>query len=270
VTNIQTEICTQFVGPTITAPPSGTQTDASSIIVKGMGETGMTLTITRNDANVGATIVAPDGSYALNVPLMNGDNVLVSQEVNGCNTLKESAAVTVYRTIVQQSSTPEENSSAAQTNAQSATTLRSGGPSLGNPVTSLPNTPGYQRPTITHPTQGEMFYVSHLWVTGKAQPGSIVTIYVSNVSVARTIASEDGTYGATVGLRPGANTVQVRARLGDRVATSDLIDVTYVQQTKETPTSDLVMPKFVLALVISLGLTIILAWRIHTIRSKLK
>ncbi len=254
---IQSSICGQFLAPSITAPPPGSQTNDASIIVQGAGEPSMTVTILRDGQPAGATVVAPDGSYAFEVPLTVGVNSLVAHEADPCGTIKESAPLVVERLSLQEP--PEEEPADIPPGAPPIFPgVDQTNRPLERPIMVTPPTPGYQKPTITYPGNPITTHSGKLWVRGKAQPGSTVIIYVNGISAARVIASENGDYSVLVTLREGDNSLQVKARLDDASALSDSVTVTYVkQQLASLPTVEaIVAPQIILlgfAFIVVLG-----------------
>jgi hypothetical protein len=254
---IQSAICGQFVAPAITSPPPGSQTNDASIVVQGTGEPSMTVVILLDGQSVSMTLVAPDGSYALEVPLIVGANSLVAHEANPCGTIKESAPAVVERHS-NEAPPSEESTLIPEIAAPIFPGLDQTDRPLERPIMSTSSTPGYQKPTIAYPTGKITTHSNRLWVKGKAQPGSVVTIYVNGMSAARTIASDDGNYGVMVTLSEGDNSLQVKSRLGSDGAVSDSLIVTYVKQelTSTAPVKETIEPTtFFLAfsLVIVLG-----------------
>jgi hypothetical protein len=242
-TTIETRICASFTEPTITAPSSGIETDNASITVTGVGEPGMAVSILRNGVVAGTTTAVVDGSYGIEIGLTAGDNTLVAREVNECSTVEDSSSVSVHRTVVEtpQEPTPSENGEEPTTETPTVSTddtaLETVYPAL--PVLQIPivptvDTPGFLKPTITTPPSGAILNTTQVWVGGRAQPGSVVTIYLNDHSVAYGLTTEKGVYGALVSLNSGKNTIQVRSTLGNNVATSDSIEVTFEQDATLT------------------------------------
>jgi hypothetical protein len=280
-TTIETRICASFTEPTITAPSSGIETDNASITVTGVGEPGMAVSILRNGVTVGTTTVVVDGSYGIEIGLTAGDNTLVAREVNECSTVEDSSPVSVHRTVVEtpQEPTPSENGEESTTETPTASTddaaLETVYPAL--PVLQIPivptvDTPGFLKPTITTPPSGAILNTTQVWVGGRAQPGSVVTIYLNDRSVAYAIVTEKGVYGALVSLSPGKNTIQVRSTLGNNVATSDSMEVTFEQDATLTVpvtasnTSATVVTQVVLVATASVAVVGTAAWGIPELR----
>jgi hypothetical protein len=263
---IQSSICGQFLGPTITAPPPGSQTNDASIIVQGAGEPSMAVTILRDGQATGVTLIAPDGSYALEVPLAVGVNSLVAHEADPCGTIKESAPL-----VVERLSPPEPPKEEPASVPSGALPIFPGvdqtNRPLERPITITPPTPGYQKPTVTYPGGPITTHSGKLWVRGKAQPGSTVIVYVNGISAARVIASENGDYSVLITLKEGDNSLQVKARLGDASAVSDSVAVIYVNQQLATLPSveAIVAPQIILlgfAFVITLGVGWLFVFRV--------
>lgn len=262
----------------MTVPIPDSRTNEASIAVAGTGEPGMTVTIMNNNVNVGVTTAASDGSYAVEAPLVEGDNALVAYEVNSCDTIKSSSPVTVYRTVITQPQIQIDSSLSQQeaVHVEVVTPISRLLRLPANPIVPVPDSPGYQKPVIISPAAEEKVAGSHIWIVGKvkAQVASTVTIYVNDIAVARATALEDGVYRASVNLQPGRNTLQVRAELNGQVATSELIGVTFVREMTAIPapsfTLDDVMFKVLPILLGSIGSGGIMFWAIHHIRVRLK
>jgi hypothetical protein len=240
--NIETKICRQFAEPTIIAPTPGTETKDASVTVTGVGEPGMAVSILRNGVIAGTTTAVIDGSYGIEIGLNVGDNVLMAREVNDCGTVEDSVSVAVHRTVVESSQTPtssgKESSEISGPSLDSETEeIHPAVPAMHLPITSLVDTQGFVKPTIALPASGAAFNTTQVWVGGQAQPGSVVTVYLNDRSAAQGIATEKGVYGALLSLSPGKNTIQVRSILGDEMATSESIEVTFEQDETLTITA---------------------------------
>lgn len=232
---IQSSICAQFIAPTLTAPIDGSEINQSSVVVSGTGEPGMTVTILGDGQTIGATTVVPDGSYALEVPLSVGFTTLVAREINDCDTVQDSNAATVYRPAPPVDPVPPDNGGSPEPNAPGEPSpsplpaLRY--PSLNEYYRKQQSVvPGYSKPIISWPADESTVSADVIWVGGKAEPGSIVTIFVNGERMAYVVASPEGTYRAFVGLQLGDNSIQVRSELNGRSANSDSIKVTYVKK----------------------------------------
>lgn len=232
---IQSSICEQFIAPTIVLPADGTEIEQSSVVVSGTGEPGMTVTILGDGQAIGATTIVPDGSYALEVPLLNGYTALVAREVNDCDTIQDSNTVTVYHPAPPVVPVPPDDGTPSDPNAPGSPTP-SPLPSLEYPAVNKyyreyqRTGTGHIRPSIIQPAHDIVVSSDAIWVAGKAEPGSIVTIFVNGQRMAYVVASLDGTYRAFVGLQLGDNSIQVRSELGGRSANSDIVRVSYVKK----------------------------------------
>jgi len=227
---IQTNICGDFVAPTITSPTSGFTTEDDNVTVAGQGEPSLPVTIVNNGVSVALTTVASSGNYSISVPLSGGTNVITAKEVNACGSAKESDPTNVQRTIVSQPPTEGESTSPESTPSASIIPITSGqssSGSLGQPVPTHQNTPGFYVPVVKQPTPGANYTVNTVWVAGTTEPLSLVTIYINGVSVARLRASSSGTFGATVELNIGRNNIQVGAEKDGKSAISETTTVIY-------------------------------------------
>jgi hypothetical protein len=245
-TTIQTNICSDFIAPVINEPVTGS-TDDSSIQVAGTGEPNMTVAIRDNGLTVGTSLIAGDGTFSLQVPLVVGDNVLIARTADNCKT-KDSSSVTIHRNAPPEPPAPPKpntpSSSVPQSNSPLPPVVETPSegalpqPSLGQPLPpKIPKpTPGYLRPVITEPRNNHIGNAKKIWVGGKAAPFSTVAIYVNYIVVAIVTADENGSFGAMVELQQGENSLQVRANLGKSAAFSDSI-TTYFRQSIKT-TSD--------------------------------
>ena len=227
---IQTNICGDFVAPTIASPTPGFTTEDDSVTVAGQGEPSLPVTIINNGVAVAVTTVASSGDYSISVPLSGGSNAITAKEVNACGSAKESDPATVQRNIVSQSPTVNEPVGQEPTSPASITPVvseQSSSGSLGQSVPTHQNTPGFYAPVITQPTPGANYTVNTVWVAGTTEPLSLVTIYINGVSVARLRASSAGTFGATVELNIGRNSIQVGAEKDGKSAISEATTVMY-------------------------------------------
>lgn len=227
-TSIQAIICRPFVEPTITLPASGTTTTDDSVVVRGTGDAGMTATISRSTVEVGAATIMHDGTYMVDVPLAEGDNQLMAREVDACGTTQDSTVVHIRRDT-NGPGAGSGNTSLGTGIDQSEPLPPVQLPAVGGPIVPTPDTPGFGKPTILHPTANEVVHSSRLWVSGTAPPGSVVTISVNGTDVAEVVASDTGEYGAMVNIDVGSDTVQARATQGQQAATSDPVTVTFAR-----------------------------------------
>lgn len=216
-TTIQANICrTSYTAPIITEPAQAVETKDPSIVVKGTGEPDMTIMIVDNGTNVGSATVGGDGSFALQVPLIVGDNTLIARETDGCTT-HDSGAVNIHRTAIP----PFEQPSGSTQSARDATLPKSGSNfSLGDGESALsPSLPSGTPQTgeqsgstsgaiILQPHDGAQFSEGQIWVRGTASPGGVVTIFLNGREVARVVAGEDGSFAVMITLKPGDNTIQ--------------------------------------------------------------
>jgi len=282
--NIETKICTSFEGPTITVPSTGTETENSSITIGGVGEPGMAISIVRNGVIIGTTTAVADGSYGLEVGLVSGDNALLAREINECGTVKDSETISVHRTVVESPQTPttpgeEGTSVTSETGTESQSTAGIGEgttPLLQLPIVPTVDTPGFLKPTITTPSPGDTLHTSQVWVGGRAHPGSVVTIYLNDRSVAYVIATGKGVYGTLVSLNKGKNTLQVRSTLGNNVATSDVVEILFEQDetltpvTQTTPLMDEVVVQVGIVITASVAVVGTAFWAIPELRHIIK
>jgi hypothetical protein len=277
-TNIQANICDQFLGPTISSPADGVTIQASSVIVTGTGEPGMTVTIRINSQNTGSSTVLPDGSYALAVSLFENSNAITAREVNTCDTVKDSTAVVVNHPV--DHPVPPSNGGTSE-EPSSPLPL----PSLPKPSSTLKaysdmndlfikdiKLPSYFKPTIESPTNGNTTNNSSIWVAGSAIPGSVVTIYVNNQVAAHVIASSIGKYYALVGMLSGENYIRVMSELGGQSAVSDVVRVTYLNKVEA---AGLMVPDdmiFNLLLVGILGIAVVISllWYIPRLQNAIR
>jgi hypothetical protein len=229
---IQTSICGDFVAPTVISPLSGYSTQSSSVIVNGEADASLPVTIIKNGAPIAVTDVSSSGDYSISVPLSAGDNVFIAKETNGCGTVKESNPVTVQMIVPQQ---PEDGTVIEPTVSPQgvAPVIVPSTPTavLNQPApTQQQNTQGFRVPIISQPVSGTTYTVNRIWVTGTAEPLSIVTIYTNGNSVARVQASLTGEFGAVVELKTGVTTIEVGSEKDGKTALSKPVTVTCIPQ----------------------------------------
>lgn len=227
---IQSNICGDFMAPTITSPTSGLTTQDDSIVIAGEGEASLPVAIIKNGVAVAATSVSSTGGYSISVPLSVGENTIIAREVNACGTAKESAEVQLQRNAAPQA--PTDNTPASPEPAGGVTVAPVVSPqapsnALNQPIPGKSSTPGARIPVILHPLPDATFTTSTVWVNGKAEPLSTVTIYVNGLSAARLRTSSTGNFGATVELNNGRNSIQVEAEKDGKSALSEPTLVTY-------------------------------------------
>jgi len=294
---IQSKICTPFSGPTITAPADNTTTNDSAISVAGSGEAGLVVSVYDNGSGVGATTVASDGSYAIQVPLSVGGNQLTARITNDCNTIKESQDINVVRTVVGggtnapdtgaggQGDTPSDTGSTSSTpKTPVITDLNTTVPSTSQAMSPQVNVPltteqiKAQQQIITQPKANETVSSDRLLVAGTATPFSVVDIYINEHIVARVIAAANGSYRAIVDLQSGSNSIHVQATDSDGAVTTRTISIkldksvapgTSVAKPSSTGQTVLVI---VVGAVAAGGITLagILSWHTHTLHMRMR
>lgn len=244
-TNVQTIICSPFDAPSITAPASGTSTTDTSTHVVGRGEPGMVVRVFKDGLGSGATTAGVDGSYAISVPLDTGDNTLIANESNSCDTVKTSTAVRVTRALpAEQPEAPAPlpvkpveitkltTADPVLVATPTAATDASVSATPANDTAEEHLTPA-QKQMIATPQPNEEISSDRTWVTGKTTPVTKVDIYVNKTIAASVVSDTVGIYGALVNMKPGKNTIQVQATASDgTVITVRTIDVQLVK--KET------------------------------------
>lgn len=158
--------------PTITSPTDGTTTTATSITVTGTAEAGSTVTIYRNNASAGAVTADGSGNFSLDLAINLGRNDIYATATNLTGTSGPSLLVKVFR--------------------------------ISPPATcqSVIN--------LTEPSDGSSTAAASIRVSGKHNAGANVQIFVNDTLAANLTASDDCSFGASVGLRVGANTIYAR------------------------------------------------------------
>lgn len=226
---IQSSICADFMAPTITSPASDGVTQDDSVIIAGQGEPSLPVTITDNDISVAVVSVSSSGEYSVSIPLSGGDNTIIAKEVNTCETAKESSAINIHRDIVEPA--PSASGVTAQdpgpTGIIPIALTQSPSGLLNQPIPGNRNTEGFNAPVIKQPLSGAAFTTSVVWVSGTAEPLSMVTIYINGMSVARLRVSSTGSFSVTVDLNTGSNSIQVEAEKDGKSAFSQAVVATY-------------------------------------------
>jgi len=255
---IQASICVDFMAPTITSPVSGFATQDDSVIVTGEGEASLPITIVDNGTPLAITTVSSSGDYAISIPLSVGENVIIAREVNACGTAKESGEVHLQRNAVPQAPTggstlnQESVGVASIASVGSAQDLSS---SLNQPIPNNVSTASFNAPVIKQPLPDTVYTTNLVWVTGTAEPSSMVTIYINGMSVARLRASPTGSFSVTVELNKGRNTIQVEAEKDGKSALSQSTTVTYTPPKSAAKGTS----PFAVATAIAAGLAIAMA-----------
>lgn len=239
-TDISSTICSDFQAPLILQPTEGGETETASVNVSGTGEPGMTVTVKRNGTSIGGSTIAGDGSYAFNVPLVDGANKISIVSQNNCSTQKQSNEIIIHKVTKVTPETPIKPSDPDKTPLQQETPGEEevsevvrrqleGMSPLEGMFVPTPDSSGFTKPTIIHPSDHDKIRGGKVWVAGRAQSGSIVTVYRNAKSIAYTIADQQGNYGVLVVLEIGENILQVRSEMGRWLATSDQITVESLQ-----------------------------------------
>lgn len=226
LTNVESQICDDFEQPQITAPADGTHTKDTWVIVTGTGEAAATVTVVVNGSPVATGSVAGDGTFSLSASLEVGLNTLLVRESNDCGTTKETSPITVVREQTPTPETPETPIDETPTEVLPSTDgLHQNIPTIPTPPKS---SSGLRKPVITAPMKDATVRVSRILVVGSTHPGSLVTIYVNDVSEAQVVASSDGLFTAQVNLDEGKNRLRVLSQSGKQRALSDEQTVTFV------------------------------------------
>jgi hypothetical protein len=271
-TKVQTSICGDFLKPTILSPITDFKTQDASVLVSGNAQPFLSVAVTVDGAVNGITTAASDGTYALQVSVHVGDNTIAASDANGCGVMKESDSIVVHRDEVEQ--TQVESSPVAinpQVSAQPnlATVIPR---ALGQPLVVSPSTPGLAEPIIKQPTAGEIYTSSRVWVVGTATPGSIVTVYLNDVSVAKVSASARGEFAAMIELHAGSNTLQVRSERDDLFAVSKKITASFMEANPTTPSPSIgtvLMVAAVTTTTVAVGVGGV-TWTVRRIRLRFK
>lgn len=227
---IRSNICGDFTAPTITSPASGLITQDSNAIITGQGEPSLPITIIDNGVSVAVTTISSGGEYSVSVPLSGGVNVITAKEVNACETAKESESINIQRSIVSQPSAGSESTPQDSTPTVSIapiTPALSPSASLDQPIPSNDSASNFNAPVVNTPSSGATYTAGSVWVSGTAEPSSLVTIYVNGLSVAKLRASSVGIFGAMVELNIGSNSIRILAEKDGKSAISQPIIVIY-------------------------------------------
>ena len=249
VTNIQASVCGDFNGPSISSPLVATETQATSFVIEGIGDPGMTVVTMNGSTPSGSTTVTAGGLFALQVPLVPGDNVFVVRETDNCGTAKEVTSERIHRTVPvevpSQPSTEQPSSNPAQPQAPLALqpTVPITPTKEQESTTGATDGQGYPKPTIVSPMSGAVVNGNRMWVAGMAKAKSTVTIYINGQEAAHVVASEKGEYGVLVDIKPGKNTIQVRSEMNGISSLSDSREVTFVPKKSDAATEDSLLVK---------------------------
>lgn len=247
--NIQSQICRPFAQPTISAPATGTTAEDIAIHITGTAEPGITVVILRNGNGIGASTAASDGTFGLEAPLAGGSNSFVARTTNACNTVHDSAAVTVVRAMPGEPQpteppTPQEPIVGLPDIPQNPSQTPSR-PAAGDQPLITPEAPatGLQAPTITKPRTNQTVSTKRLWISGSAPVGSAVVIVLNDTAIAHVTTSEEGTFAALVGLQEGHNDIQAYATQDGLTSATDQLIITYTPSDKATPGTQQEKPK---------------------------
>jgi hypothetical protein len=280
----------------LTAPANNTSTNEESVHIAGTGQAGMTVSIIKDGIGAGVTTVAPGGSFALEVPIDQGNNILSARIANDCNTIKESQDIRVHRNNGNGNSNSENGNQASSQSGTSAVNSKSeivSQPTVNDlhtatppvapvdnsqTITLTPTQAKAQEQIITQPKADQTVSSERLWVTGKTTPFSTVDVYINATIVARVIAAADGIYGVLVGIQSGGNTIQVQATSKDGTVTVRTINIKLDKSLKpgaavtaQNGTSQTIATIGITA--IATGgfiLTGILLWHTHTLRLRMR
>jgi len=242
VTTVESQVCDDFIAPTIVAPSDGTQTTENTAMIEGTGEPGKTVAVMKGGANQAVATVASDGSFGFTVTLADGDNTFIARETNECDTVKDSLPITIHADLpvppVDEGEQPTEESPIIEQPGQLPTDRPNAGV-VGRPFVPTPATPGFEKPKISAANDKLTVYNDTLLIEGRAQPGSLVTVYVNDQSQAQLFSSAKGTFQLRIVLKEGKNTIKVRSTLGKKSAVSDEVTVTYIRRVSATLTRPL-------------------------------
>jgi hypothetical protein len=166
--------------PSISAPPSGEVTTATSELVQGSAEHDATLDIYVNGTAAATLTLGADGLFAVTIPLSLGANSIQARATNPAGAGPLSAAVTVTRQSV----------------------------SIQAPARSL-RTVVSAAPQITSPTSGASTSASAIIIQLSGQPGATALISNNGTQMAHLLLPSSGTAAVSVPLTPGDNVITV-------------------------------------------------------------
>lgn len=244
-TNIQANVCGDFNGPSISSPSSAVETTDSSVVIEGTGDPGMTAVVVNNGTPSGSIAVTPGGAFALQVPLEVGDNLFVVRETDNCGTSKEATSEIIHRTALKEAPNPPQTEPPVVLSPD-----QSQAPSVLQPGVPTPtkdqgaSNAKFPQPTISSPVSGVVVNGNRVWVVGRAEAKSTITIYTNGQPLAYVIASDRSGYGALVAIKSGKNTIQVRSEANGMSSLSRSIEVTFTSKAGADPSDSVAVRVF--------------------------
>lgn len=272
-TDIRSKICDELDAPVILEPATDFETDADSVTVSGTAVAGQVVTVMRNGQGAGAATTGLDGTFMLLVPLVAGPNAIQAQVTNDCDTVRSSATVTVTRNVPEAPTEPQQPTEPATQTPITGLTPVTGRSKPGGQggTQQTPEHKPLTRPRITYPTNGLEVAEGQVRVTGTADPGSVVLVFVNSEVVAQVSVSETGNWATYVGLAPGQNTIQAQASRDGQTAVSEQVSVDYtrrgVSRLIDRPYSITVQVISLVLVALVIGAGLFIAHRHHRLRA---
>jgi bacillopeptidase F len=85
----------EVTAPTITSPADGTYTNESAVTVEGSASPTTTVHVMNNGEEIATTTATDEGTFAVNIELANGENVLTAKSSTETGETEESAPLTI-------------------------------------------------------------------------------------------------------------------------------------------------------------------------------
>jgi hypothetical protein len=226
-TTIQFTVCHIPTAPTFTT--QNATTTASTSVIAGTTSPTTAVTIADNNQPVANLNSDSSGDFSLEVSLASGTNSFTATATNPCgsatsttpllltkvaapsnpSTAKTTAPLTVINKITARLATTEFTSTPAPTTASNT---------VINGILSLQ----LQVPSDAYTKTGSSTTKASVFLRGTTLPGAQVTILDNGRLVARLTAAADGTFGVSVPLIFGRNSITVQASLHGQTTTQTI------------------------------------------------
>jgi len=227
-TTIQLNVCHIPTAPTFTT--QNATTTASTDTIAGTTSPATALTIDDNNQPVASLTSDSSGDFSVEVSLAIGTNSFTATATNPCGSATSTTPLLLTRTAV--ATNPSSNGTAAPL----AVIKKTAGPLATTtepaPISSSTTTPStgingilslqLQVPRDAYTARGSSTTKASVFLRGTTLPGAQVTISDNGRQVARLTAAADGSFGVSVPLALGRNSITVQASLHGQTTTQTI------------------------------------------------
>ena len=217
-TTVQANICSLPAHAPAFSTAS-TSTTATSDIISGTTSASTSLTVSDNNQQVASLSSDSSGAFSLEVSLSLGTNSFSAVATNACGSVNSTGSLVITRTLPAASS-----SSASSTTKSSSTTTAAVAAATPSSSSSASTTTSTAAPAVlslkihllnlsaaAQTASGSSTTNTSVFVEGTTTPGASVYVSDNGHQVASLTAAADGSFGVSVPLSMGRNSITVQA-----------------------------------------------------------